>query len=233
MKKWIKYGVFALVAIGFIVWLYGLGGKDLFTLDNMVTFLNNIEGYGILVPIVYVIFYWLVCLFFIPATPITLLGGLIFGPVKGTMLISFASTTGATLSFLVAKTVGRDAIIKKFGDSTTFKKIDQGVKENGWRMLMITRLVPIFPFNLQNYLYGLTDISTGTYMLVSWLCMLPGTIAYAVLAGSIVSGDGNIGKMAIYLAIGAVLIVGLSFIPKILEKKGVVSDIISEESEEV
>ncbi len=233
MKKWIKYGVFALVAIGFIVWLYGFGGKDLFTLDNMVTFLNNIEGYGILVPIVYVIFYWLVCLFFIPATPITLLGGLIFGPVKGTMLISFASTTGATLSFLVAKTVGRDAIIKKFGDSTTFKKIDQGVKENGWRMLMITRLVPIFPFNLQNYLYGLTDISTGTYMLVSWLCMLPGTIAYAVLAGSIVSGDGNIGKMAIYLAIGAVLIVGLSFIPKILEKKGVVSDIISEESEEV
>jgi uncharacterized membrane protein YdjX (TVP38/TMEM64 family) len=231
MKKWIKYGVFALVAIGFIVWLYGFGGKDLFTLDNMVTFLNDIEGYGILVPIVYVIFYWLVCLFFIPATPITLLGGLIFGPVKGTMLISFASTTGATLSFLVAKTVGRDAILNKFGDSTTFKKIDQGVKENGWRMLMITRLVPIFPFNLQNYLYGLTDISTGTYMLVSWLCMLPGTIAYAVLAGSIVSGDGNIGKMAIYLAIGAVLIVGLSFIPKILEKKGVVSDIISEESE--
>jgi uncharacterized membrane protein YdjX (TVP38/TMEM64 family) len=96
---------------------------------------------------------------------------------------------------------------------------------------MITRLVPLFPFNLQNYLYGLTDIPLGTYMLVSWLAMLPGTIAYATLAGAIVSGNGDVGRMVIYLAIGAILIVALSYIPKILEKRGMVADIVPEDKE--
>lgn len=224
MKKWLAYSLVAVAIASVLLWLYAFGGAQYFTLDGMVALIKQIEGYGILVPIVYVFMYWISCIFFLPGLPITLIGGLIFGPVKGTLLISFASTTGATLSFLVARTIGRGYIEKKFSNSATFKKIDQGVKDNGWRMLMITRLIPLFPFNVQNYIYGLTDIKLSTYMLVSWLCMLPGTIAYAVLAGSIVSGDGNFGKMFLYLGLGAVLIVGLSFIPKLLEKKGLVPE---------
>jgi uncharacterized membrane protein YdjX (TVP38/TMEM64 family) len=231
MKKWIKYGLIGIVIIGILIWLFAFGGSEFFTLDNLVDLLKSIEGYGILVPIVYVVLYWIVCLFFLPAVPITLIGGLIFGPVRGSMIVSFASTTGATLAFITGRTIGREAILKKFGQSSSFKKIDKGVKDNGWRMLMITRLVPLFPFNLQNYLYGLTDIPLGTYMLVSWLAMLPGTIAYATLAGAIVSGNGDVGRMVIYLAIGAILIVALSYIPKILEKRGMVADIVPEDKE--
>jgi uncharacterized membrane protein YdjX (TVP38/TMEM64 family) len=96
MKKWIKYGLIGIVIIGILIWLFAFGGSEFFTLDNLVDLLKSIEGYGILVPIVYVVLYWIVCLFFLPAVPITLIGGLIFGPVRGSMIVSFASTTGAT-----------------------------------------------------------------------------------------------------------------------------------------
>lgn len=64
------------------------------------------------------------------------------------------------------------------------KKIDEGVKQQGWRMLMITRLVPLFPFNVQNYVYGLTDIPFRTYVLVTLPTMIPATIAYNFASGS-------------------------------------------------
>jgi uncharacterized membrane protein YdjX (TVP38/TMEM64 family) len=220
-----KKGIIKIVGIivvfaGALIWLFAFGGLEYFSIEALINILDDIRGYGILVPIVYILLYWVVCLFFLPGLPITIVGGLLFGPVKGSIFISIASTSGATLAMLVGRTVGREWILKKFGDSRVFKKIDEGLKENGWRMLMITRLVPLFPFNVQNYIYGLTDIKVGTYILVSWICMLPATIAYASIAGAIEKGEGNLGNMFLYLGIGAVLIVGLSFVPKLLAKKG-------------
>lgn len=226
MKKetWVKLTIIGVIAIAFVVWLYRYDGIQYFSLSGLKSLLNEIRAYGILVPIVYILAYWAVCLFFIPATPITLVGGLLFGPIRGSIIISFASTTGATLAFLTARTIGRDWIKNKFGHSAMFQKIDKGVRENGWRMLMITRLVPLFPFNVQNYVYGLTDIKLRTYILVSWICMLPATIAFASLAGALEKGEGDLGTMFMYLAIGAVLIVIMSLIPRFLKKKGYVED---------
>jgi uncharacterized membrane protein YdjX (TVP38/TMEM64 family) len=104
-------------------------------------------------------------------------------------------------------------------DNAQFRKIDDGVERQGWRMLMITRLVPIFPFNLQNYAYGLTKIRFPTYVLVSWICMLPGTAAYVQLGGALVSGKGNLGKTLLYLALAGVLIVLVSLIPNLIRKR--------------
>jgi uncharacterized membrane protein YdjX (TVP38/TMEM64 family) len=78
-------------------------------------------------------------------------------------------------------------------------------------MVMITRLVPVFPFNLQNYAYGLTDIPLKTYALVTLPCMLPATIAFNFAAGSVRTGD--FGKTLWYLGIAAVFFVALSCIP--------------------
>ena len=103
--------------------------------------------------------------------------------------------------------------------NATFKKIDNGVEQYGWRMVMITRLVPVFPFNLQNYAYGLTKVNFGTYVLVSWICMLPGTVAYVFLSGAIISGEGDPGQILVYLAIGGVVLVGLSFLPRLLRRR--------------
>ncbi len=103
-----------------------------------------------------------------------------------------------------------------------FEKIDKGVEKNGWRMLMVTRMVPLFPFNLQNFVYGLTKIKLSTYIFVSWICMLPAAIAYNFMAGSVVSGEGDLGMTFLYLGIGAVFFVLVSFIPGYLSNKKIV-----------
>lgn len=206
--------VFIILLILFLVFdLYNYIG-----LDKINGIKEWILSFGIFGPIIYILLYWISCLFFLPGLPITIVGAIVFGPVLGTILISIGSTTGATLSFLFARYIGRDFIVKKLGSNPTYEKIDQGVKKQGARMLIITRLVPIFPFNLQNYLYGLTDINILTYMFFSWLCMLPGTIAYAFLAGAIVSGEGDTGKTFLYLGIGAIFLVGVSYLPKLFNK---------------
>ena len=101
----------------------------------------------------------------------------------------------------------------------SFRRIDEGVQRQGWRMLMITRLVPLFPFNLQNYAYGLTKIRFTTYLFVSWICMLPGTAAYVQLGAAVNVGEGNIKKTLIYLAAAGIFIVLVSLIPNLIRKR--------------
>ena len=100
-----------------------------------------------------------------------------------------------------------------------FRRIDEGVQRQGWRMLMVTRLVPLFPFNLQNYAYGLTKIRFATYFFVSWICMLPGTAAYVQLGAAVNVGEGNINKTLIYLAGAGIFIVLVSLIPNLIRKR--------------
>jgi len=107
------------------------------------------------------------------------------------------------------------------------RKIDEGVEKHGWLMLMITRLIPVFPFNVQNYVYGLTKIDFLTYVFVSWICMLPGTVAYVLAGGALVSGKGDIKKTIMYLAIAAVFFVLISLIPGIIKRR--YKDVVTEE----
>ena len=178
-----------------------------------------IDGFGVWGPIVYMALYVACCLFFLPGLPITIVAGLVFGSIWGTIYVSIASTIGASLAFLIARYAARDMVEGWAANNKQFQKIDKGVKEQGWRMLMITRLVPIFPFNAQNFFYGLTNIKFSTYVLVSWICMLPGTIAYVFASGSVASGQGDMKKTLMYLAVAAVFFVALSFIPNIIKKK--------------
>ena len=83
---------------------------------------------------------------------------------------------------------------------------------------MVTRLVPIFPFNLQNYAYGLTGIRFSTFVLTSAVFMLPGTIALVMLGGAFVSGEGSVLKTMLYLGIAGVLMFALSLVPNLLRK---------------
>jgi uncharacterized membrane protein YdjX (TVP38/TMEM64 family) len=107
----------------------------------------------------------------------------------------------------------------------SLKRIDEGVRQQGWRMLMITRLVPIFPFSIQNYVYGLTDIPLRTYVLVTFPTILPGTIAFNFAAGSarevILSGGQPEGlkRTGLYLAVAAVFFVVVSLIPGWVKKR--------------
>lgn len=125
----------------------------------------------------YFLVYIINSLFALPgATIITLAGGAIFGLWLGVIIVSFASTIGATLSFLLSRYLFRDKLKEKFSDK--LKSIDEGLKKDGATYLFSLRMVPLFPFFLINVLFGLTEIPVITFYFVSQLGMLPGTIAY-------------------------------------------------------
>jgi len=132
--------------------------------------------------IAYFLVYVLVTALSLPgATIMTLLGGAVFGLLVGTVVVSFASTVGATLAFLVSRFALRDAVQARFGDK--LQAINEGVRREGAFYLFSLRLLPIFPFFLINLLMGLTPIGTLKFFLVSQIGMLAGTIVY-VNAGS-------------------------------------------------
>jgi dihydrolipoamide dehydrogenase len=110
------------------------------------------------------------------ATLLTLVAGAIFGVVWGTMVVSFASTLGATLAFLVARFLLRDGVQNKFGPS--LKAVNEGIAKDGAFYLFTLRLIPVFPFFVINLVMGLTPIRTRTFYWVSQIGMLAGTLVY-------------------------------------------------------
>lgn len=125
----------------------------------------------------YLFIYVAVTAFSLPGAAIlTLAGGALFGFLVGTIVVSFASTIGATLAFLVARFLLRDAVQQKFGDK--IKAINDGIAREGMFYLFTLRLVPLFPFFLINLVMGLTPIKTVQFAGVSQIGMLPGTMVF-------------------------------------------------------
>ncbi|KNF07251.1 hypothetical protein CLPU_20c00270 [Gottschalkia purinilytica] len=218
-KNYLKIGIIIAIITAIILLMRHFGLFEYISIKNIQNLKNWINDFGILGPIVYIGLYVIACIFFLPGLPIGILAGLAFGSLWGAVWASIGSTIGATMAFIVGRYTARDMVEGLIEKNKNLKRIDDGVKQQGWRMLMITRLVPIFPFNVQNYVYGLTDIKLSTYILVSWICMLPGTIAITFMSGALASGEGNTGKTFAYLGAGAVLFVIVSLIPGWLKKK--------------
>jgi uncharacterized membrane protein YdjX (TVP38/TMEM64 family) len=214
---WWKLVLAVVVVAAGVVIARQMGLFELFTMENIDKLDAWFEGLGIWAPITFILVWIAACVFFLPGLPVTIVGGLVFGAVQGSIYSSIGSILGATAAFLVGRYAARGMVEGLVQKNKALQKIDDGVKEQGWRMLMITRLVPIFPFNAQNYVYGLTKISLPTYIIVSWICMLPATIAFNFAAGSV--RTGQFGKMFLYLAIAAVLLVLLSLIPDWIKKR--------------
>jgi uncharacterized membrane protein YdjX (TVP38/TMEM64 family) len=206
----------AVVAAGVLI-ARQMGLFELFTMENIDKLDAWFESLGFWAPVTFILVWIAACVFFLPGLPVTIVGGLVFGALWGSVYSSIGSILGATAAFLVGRYAARGMVEGLIRKNKVLQKIDDGVKRQGWRMLMITRLVPIFPFNAQNYVYGLTKISLPTYFIVSWICMLPATIAFNFAAGSI--RTGQFGKMFLYLAIAAVLFVLLSMIPGWIKKR--------------
>ncbi|MDA3869371.1 MAG: VTT domain-containing protein [Gammaproteobacteria bacterium] len=177
-----------------------------------------IQSAGGAAPILFMVIYALGAVFFLPGSLLTLLGGALFGPYWGTFYNLTAATVGAMLSFLVARYLAADWVAKKMDAQTggKMKQLVSGVENEGWRFVAFTRLVPLFPFNLLNYALGLTRISFAQYSIATYVCMLPGAIAYTYLgyAGkeAIAGGEGMIQK--ILLAIALLAVVG--FLPRLI-----------------
>jgi len=207
--------IIALLALAF----YGVYTSGLIdTLSSYEEFQVMINEAGSLGYLIYILVYIIAAVFSIPASVITISGGIVFGPILGGILALVGATIGATAAFLVSRYIARDFIVKKFGNNAVFKKIEAGVEKNGTDFLILTRLVPIFPYNIQNYAYGVTNIKLLTFALVSLITMAPGAFIYAYMAGEIVQ-NGVTPMLFVQLLIAGIVLFGVSQIPKFFAKK--------------
>ena len=217
-KSVIKIGI----AVGIIAIVYYLlryyGITDEIRLENVPKIKTWVASFGAIAPLIYIGLYLVSTVFFLPGSPVTVLAGFVFGPLWGILYASIASIISVSVAFLIARYVARDLVERWVKDNAQFRKIDEQVEAEGWRILMFTRLVPIFPFNLQNYAYGLTSIRFPTYVIVSAIFMLPGTAVFVQLGGAFVSGEGNLWRTLLYLGIAGVFMLLLSLLPKFLRK---------------
>jgi uncharacterized membrane protein YdjX (TVP38/TMEM64 family) len=220
MKRgWVRPAIILFLIAGGIIAARALGLGDLIRLENVARLKQWIEGYGALAPVVFIAGYILAVVFFVPGLPMTVLGGVAFGPLWGTLYAWIAATIGAGLAFLAARYAVRSAVERWVAASPRLQKLDRQVAEYGWRIVMLTRLVPLFPFNLQNYAYGLTRIGFWPYFITSSICMLPGTAAFTFAGGALSEGRGDIKRTLLYLGTAGVLLVLISLIPRWLQRR--------------
>jgi uncharacterized membrane protein YdjX (TVP38/TMEM64 family) len=154
--------------------------------------LDGIAGLGVWGPFLFIAIYILACVLFLPGSVLTLGAGVLFGLFAGSVIVSIASTLGATTAFLVGRYMARDWVAKKLENHPRFKRIDDAVATEGWKIVGLTRLSPVFPFNMLNYAYGLTKVSLRDYFFASWIGMLPGTVMY-VYVGSLIGDLARLG----------------------------------------
>ena len=151
-----------------------------------------VGGLGLWGPAVFIAIYILACILFVPGSLLTLGAGFVWGVAWGTAVVSVASPLGATAAFLVGRYFARGWVSKKMEGNEKFQAIDEAVAGEGWKIVGLTRLSPVFPFNLLNYAFGLTRVRLRDYFFASWIGMLPGTVMY-VYFGSIAGDLASLG----------------------------------------
>jgi len=210
-----------IIGLGFFAaWKTGLVSK----IQDVEAMQSFFKSFGIWGYLVFILVFIAACVFMLPGSMLTIIAGIAFGPIIGGIVSLLGATLGATAAFLVAKYVARSMIEDKIGKNQMFKKIDDGVEKNGTSFLILTRLVPVFPFSFQNYAYGLTKIKLSTYFIVSLICMAPGAFIFAYMSGEIVTNGFSAGLLIKFAAAGIILFL-ISLIPKyIAKKKGIDMD---------
>jgi len=141
----------------------------------------RISGLGFWGPIALAGVYVVATILFVPGTILTLFAGAAFGLWVGLATVSVGSTFGAAFAFLIARYGAREKVAAMASRSRKFSAIDRAIGEGGWKIVALLRLSPAIPFNLQNYLYGLTSIKFWPYFFTSWIAMLPGTFLFVYL----------------------------------------------------
>lgn len=170
---------FFLVAV--LVALLIIGQAKYFNIQKILpNALAWVESLGAWAPVAFIVIYNLATVLFVPGAILTLGGGVIFGMVWGSIYVFIASTLGAIFSFLIGRYLSRHWVAKQIEGNTKFKAIDQSVAKEGLKIVFLTRLSPIFPFNLLNYAFGVTQVSLKDYCLGS-AGMIPGTFMYVYL----------------------------------------------------
>ncbi len=157
-------------------------------LREALIWVNDLGAVG---AIAFLALYALATIAFFPGSILTLGAGVVFGVVQGSLLVFVGATLGAMGAFLVGRYLARGWVARKIAHNPKFAAIDRAVEREGFKVVLLTRLSPVFPFNLLNYAFGITGVSLKDYVLAS-VGMIPGTIMYVYL-GSLAGSIATIG----------------------------------------
>lgn len=176
MKKILLF--VAIIAAALAAWFFYLQ-------DNLPAWMEWVREQGLWGAIVVGLGYAIATVLMIPGSLVTLLIGAIYGPWIGTAVVSPASVLGAALAFQLGRGVFRGAIENKMAGNVRFAALQGALEKQGFKILTLVRLSPVFPFTVVNYAFGLTRVSFSTYVLGSFLGMLPGTLMYVYLGSAV------------------------------------------------
>ncbi len=177
-------------------------------------FLEYVRSLGLWGPVILGAAYVVATVAMVPAWILTVGSGFAFGVVLGTITVSISSTLGATAAFVIGRTFARNWVEKIAARNPKFAAVDRAVEDRGFRIVLLTRLSPVFPFNVLNYLFSLTSVRLRDYVLASWIGMFPGTLMYVYFGtafknlAEVISGDiqGGVAQK-ILLGVGLVVTV--------------------------
>ncbi len=193
-RKWLLYAIAGLLVLLALRFFHA---PEL--LKEALDWISRLGPWG---PVIFIGVYVLATVLFIPGSVLTLGAGALFGVALGSVCVSVSATLGATAAFLVGRYLARDAVARKVESNERFAAIDRAVADEGWKIVLLTRLSPIFPFTLLNYAFGLTRIPLSHYLLASWVGMIPGTVMYVYLGSLVHVGTGRrhrtVGEWVIY-----------------------------------
>ncbi len=206
---WLKLVVFAFVVIG-VGWLLRLVGVDL-TKITPERVRNFVQSFGVWAPVVYLVAY-AQPLFPLPASVMTITGGLAFGPGWGTLAALVGATLRACTQFGVARLLGREAVAKLLKGKVA--ALDQKIGENGFKAVLLIRLIPNFPFDVQNYGLGFSRVEFLPYAIATFLGIIPGSFAYVYLGYSLTDP-----KQVWKLGLAILIIVGLMVLQQVWKKR--------------
>jgi uncharacterized membrane protein YdjX (TVP38/TMEM64 family) len=187
MKKRLFTSKLKILLLSCLIVTLIIAAKQLNIQGLLHTLIIWVESLGIFGPIAYIVIYNLATLLFIPGSLLTLKGGCLFGVFWGSVYVLIAAIIGATLAFLIGRHFSQNWVYRQMEKYPKFKAIDLAVAKEGWKIVLLTRLSPLFPFNLLNYAFGVTQVSLKDYILGSF-GIIPGTVMYVYigsLAGNI------------------------------------------------
>jgi len=178
MKTKLIIGCVLLIAL--VAGVYFLPVKDW-----LIAALEWTEGLGVWGPFLVALFYIVACVFLLPGSVLTLGAGFVFKLLVGTITVSIGSTLGASAAFLLGRSIARNWIASKAAQNEKFTALDEAVGRQGFKIVFLTRLSPVIPFNLLNYAYSLTKVPFWEYALATWIGMLPVTVMYVYIGASL------------------------------------------------
>lgn len=204
-----------LVIVAAVIVALVAGSRFLHIQELLSKALEWVSGLGMWGPVIFIVIYILACVLFIPGAILTLGAGVIFGVIKGSIIVSISATLGATAAFLVGRYLAREWVARKIEGNAKFKSIDEAVAREGWKIVGLTRLSPVFPFVLLNYSYGLTKVSLRDFFFASWVGMIPGTVMY-VYIGSLAGDLAMLGAGGRAKTAGEWVLYGVGFVATVV-----------------